>query len=808
MEPNGHSSAGAGGDVYEAFFAAESLEDTYAVAATAAGGPVTTAKPRLASTSLAAGSGYPNSGALGARADARGYGGRSSSNASAGDVAGGIESEYAMLTSTRTPGEDGAADLDVSVCSSSNAAVFALDDGDSDEECMETEEAHSSDLIHLDCRAPELPEAPRHFGAEDLVLRDALVEFYLRHKPDNLANIDAIVQQYRGRGVVVLWSQLAAKYGVSNANVVELLAKTLYVDSFFEFRDDAEAAAVQQELAALGAGAAEGPALRASHLRRLLAADTLATGGEDPERQERAVRALCFRGLGGCCEEARPMAWKVLLRSLPLRQRAEWAAVEEQRRTTYEAYKNAFFVVTSTHKLQIKAQGKQLQEALEVLQQIQKDVDRTRQDCDLFRKPATNCMLVVMLFIYARLNPDVGYVQGMSEILAVVFYVLSREANFVEADIYGCFSELMAEIKPSFTRALELAGDGVTEVVGAFGRLLAEYDPELANHLQQHGSPQNMFAFRWSTILFAQDLSLPDVALVWDSLIADASRSEFLVHACVALMLAIRDELLRLDDQSDLAEAMRGAARRVGAEGIMRRAWALCAIERRQRASGLAAKSALQIVGGISQWAKGAAARAQEVGSGVSNVSRTLQEHMTPLVKDQAGKAGGVAADVAKESANKLQGWLEESAPARKQGVEKLQSGLSNLLHKTRNSTMAAAGAAASGASVAAAKTQELWADGASGTAAAASTGSAAAAGGAASEGDNAAGTSTFTAAGNAGAAGASGNRFAGLAAVTAAAARPRLAFAAEAASVAAAKLAAALAEEPKAEPTSVANGR
>lgn len=40
------------------------------------------------------------------------------------------------------------------------------------------------------------------------------------------------------------------------------------------------------------------------------------------------------------------------------------------------------------------------------------DVDRTRRDFEYFRKPGTKAALTAMLFVYAKLNPGVRYVQG------------------------------------------------------------------------------------------------------------------------------------------------------------------------------------------------------------------------------------------------------------------------------------------------------------------------------------------------------------------------------------------------------------
>ena len=60
-------------------------------------------------------------------------------------------------------------------------------------------------------------------------------------------------------------------------------------------------------------------------------------------------------------------------------------------------------------------------------------MDRTRKDLEFFQKPETTAALVALLFVYARLNPGVRYVQGMNEVAAIMLYVMSTELAY-EAD--------------------------------------------------------------------------------------------------------------------------------------------------------------------------------------------------------------------------------------------------------------------------------------------------------------------------------------------------------------------------------------
>ena len=60
--------------------------------------------------------------------------------------------------------------------------------------------------------------------------------------------------------------------------------------------------------------------------------------------------------------------------------------------------------------------------------EIHQDVDRCLQENAFFREPVVKAKLLDILFIYARLNPDLGYRQGMHELLAPILWVVHRDA--------------------------------------------------------------------------------------------------------------------------------------------------------------------------------------------------------------------------------------------------------------------------------------------------------------------------------------------------------------------------------------------
>merc|ERR1712232_1524603 len=232
----------------------------------------------------------------------------------------------------------------------------------------------------------------------------------------------------------------------------------------------------------------------------------------------------------------------------------------------------------------------------------------------------------------------------MNEVAAILLYVIASAAEdvdveSVEADTFWCFSALMEEIKRGFMQELDHADGGVHALVSSVDRLLVKYDPELASHLRRHGRPQCIFVFRWCTLLFAQDLSVPDVMRLWDALLADPGRFTMVLHACVAAMMSCREEILCSSDQVVLGEALRGCVHRMDVGRFLESSWAITALERRSQVPPYPMQSAQQLVGHISDWASAAAARARDV------IPRdvALVKEKLPVVKERAGYVAGQA---------------------------------------------------------------------------------------------------------------------------------------------------------------------
>jgi len=164
-----------------------------------------------------------------------------------------------------------------------------------------------------------------------------------------------------------------------------------------------------------------------------------------------------------------------------------------------------------------------------------------------------------ILFIYARLNPVVGYVQGMNCLLAPMYWLFANDNDPVnqanaEADAFYCLSALMADTRDHFLDSMD--GDNATGIHASLTRLeerLHIYDPVLCTNLQQKQLAPHYYAFRWYTCLCVLEWPLPEVLRIWDSILADykqghgggvGGKMSFLVDFCCAMLICVRTELL------------------------------------------------------------------------------------------------------------------------------------------------------------------------------------------------------------------------------------------------------------------------
>ncbi|KAF8941519.1 hypothetical protein BGZ47_007356 [Haplosporangium gracile] len=159
-----------------------------------------------------------------------------------------------------------------------------------------------------------------------------------------------------------------------------------------------------------------------------------------------------------------------------------------------------------------------------------------------------------ILFIYAKLNPGVGYVQGMNEILGPLYYLLANDPDEVsrahaEAESFWLFHLLMAHFRDHFVRSLDRDRvSGIGSTIARMNLRLRHFDEDLWQDLEEKGIAPEYYSFRWLTVLCTQEFEVPDVWRIWDSVLADTGGIEkdydFLLDFGCAMVSHLRSELL------------------------------------------------------------------------------------------------------------------------------------------------------------------------------------------------------------------------------------------------------------------------
>lgn len=146
-----------------------------------------------------------------------------------------------------------------------------------------------------------------------------------------------------------------------------------------------------------------------------------------------------------------------------------------------------------------------------------------------------------ILFLYAKLNPGINYVQGMNEIIGPIYYVMASDPNaefreFAEADSFFCFTALMGEMKDFFIKTLDDSDSGIKSMMNRLSKVLEHEDLAVWSRLREQELHLQYYGFRWLTLLLSQEFPLPDVVRIWDAVFSDNNRFQFLIQFCCAMI--------------------------------------------------------------------------------------------------------------------------------------------------------------------------------------------------------------------------------------------------------------------------------
>ncbi|XP_069913673.1 TBC1 domain family member 12 isoform X3 [Oryctolagus cuniculus] len=172
------------------------------------------------------------------------------------------------------------------------------------------------------------------------------------------------------------------------------------------------------------------------------------------------------------------------------------------------------------------------------LELIKLDISRTFPSLYIFQKGGPyHDVLHSILGAYTCYRPDVGYVQGMSFIAAVLIL------NLEEADAFIAFANLLN--KPCQLAFFRVDHSMMLKYFATFEVFFEENLSKLFLHFKSYSLTPDIYLIDWIFTLYSKSLPLDLACRVWDVFCRDGE--EFLFRAGLGILRLYEDILLQMD---------------------------------------------------------------------------------------------------------------------------------------------------------------------------------------------------------------------------------------------------------------------
>jgi len=228
---------------------------------------------------------------------------------------------------------------------------------------------------------------------------------------------------------------------------------------------------------------------------------------------------------------ARPLVWPYLLGSHdPTETTAQRKQTRSLRRAEFAAYRQQWQSITP-------AQEKRFKWYRTLKENIRKDVLRTDRTHPFFEGDLNPHLqqLDVILRTYAFFHFDLGYEQGMNDLLSPLLYVLRDEV-----ETFWCFVGLMENLQFNFLAEC----DGIPKQLAAVAKCLQVFHPPLHQHLVTNKADSLIFCFRWILVIFKREFSYPETLQLWEILWSRHLCPFFHLFVVIALLVHFADPIL------------------------------------------------------------------------------------------------------------------------------------------------------------------------------------------------------------------------------------------------------------------------
>ncbi|XP_077492677.1 TBC1 domain family member 15-like isoform X5 [Amblyomma americanum] len=252
----------------------------------------------------------------------------------------------------------------------------------------------------------------------------------------------------------------------------------------------------------------------------------------DPEGRvlnEDALKQRIFRG--GIAAELRREVWPFLLGYYG------FSSTYKEREALRKKLKDYYYRMKLQWKSISEDQESRFADFRERKNLVEKDVSRTDRTHSFYQgeNNAKIEMLNDILMTYCMYNFDLGYVQGMSDLLSPILMVMDSEE-----DSFWCFVGFIKRVMSNF----DLDQSGMKKQLAQLYDILAVAVPKLAIYLEEHESGNLYFCFRWLLVLFKREFKCEEIMRLWEVLWTDLPCKNFHLLLCVAILDHEKDLLI------------------------------------------------------------------------------------------------------------------------------------------------------------------------------------------------------------------------------------------------------------------------
>jgi len=226
---------------------------------------------------------------------------------------------------------------------------------------------------------------------------------------------------------------------------------------------------------------------------------------------------------GGVDDNIKSEVWKYLLGYY------KWHQPSEVRETNRKARVEEYFRM----KLQWKSMSEEQQNKFAAFRerktQIEKDIGRTDRSHPFYvgDNNSNVALLQDILMTYVMYNFDLGYVQGMSDLLSPILFVMKNEV-----DAFWCFVGFMDRVASNF----DFDQGGMKRQLEDLAEILKYIDPAFYNYLDCKESGNLYFCFRWLLIWFKREFEWNDTMKIWEVFWTKKPCKNFHLLFCAALL--------------------------------------------------------------------------------------------------------------------------------------------------------------------------------------------------------------------------------------------------------------------------------